>query len=570
MTSPPEAPLSGWFLLALLVGGVLYLVVRAARNDRGWGAGLGVGIGSFFALLLPNAAVGLTQDLTCRDGGVLDRPNGAVIVMAVTALSLVWLLTMFWVAGNRMPGSGRRLAVIPVALLVPVALVELMGPPLPLEDYCDGVRGVLLLQSALGLLVPVAAIVLASISGGVPSEFSRLSPAVVFAGAAVVLTAQAVVLVDRLRPDPLACVTRATLPPIDGIRGPDTGVAVADFDGDGTVDIGVFDRSRSAHVLANDGRGAFTDTVVASAPVGYSPHGDVAAGDVDGNGHVDLVVAGTEVEQGRDRRRRAGVAVLLNDGKTFKPTPPLYFESENPYMAVELGDLDGDGNAEVVVSEGGAVVVLWDRAGQLEVGPRLLPPAPADAAKLSQRDFALVDVDGDDRLDVVSWGGGLRSPSYLVVYRNAGARKFTSAIAATVENEYLSGAAVADFDGDGDIDVVENGGTDRLVVLVNQGDGRFDVTSRTRRVGADKLFPADVDGDGRTDLVLSIGFVSDVVNEPGFLFVRLNRGGFKFSDAQRLAIPRTLLAIAELNGDGRADYVVDEFRTMDVLLSRGC
>ena len=570
MTRPPEAPLSGWFLLALLVGGVLYLVVRAALNERGWGTGIGVGIGSFFALLLPNAAVGLTQDLTCRDGGVLARPNGAVIVVAVTALSLVWLLAMFWVAGNRLPGSGRRLAVIPLALLVPVALVELMGPPLPLEDYCDGVRGVLLLQSALGLLVPIAAIVLASISGGVPAERSRVSPAMVLAGAAVVLTAQAAVLVDRLRPAPLACVTRLTLPPIDGIRGPDTGVAVADFDGNGAVDIGVFDRSRSAHLLLNDGRGAFTDTVAASAAAGFSPHGVVVAGDVDGNGHVDLVVAGGEAEQSRNQRRRAGIAVLLNDGKTSRPMPPLYFDSENPYMAVELGDLDGDGNAEVVVSEGGAVVVLWDRAGQLEVGPRLLPPAPADADKLGQREFALAHVDGDARLDVVSWGGGSRSPSHLIVHRNAGGRRFTSTIEATIGNEYLSGAAVADFDGDGDVDVVENGGTDRLVVLINRGDGRFDLTARPRRVGAERLFPADVDGDGRTDLVLSVGFVSDVVKEPGFLFVRLNRGGFAFSDAQRLAIPRTLLATADLNGDGRADYIVDEFRTMDVLLSRDC
>ena len=396
-------------------------------------------------MLLPNAAVGLTQDLTCRDGGVLDRPKGAVIVVAVTALSLVWLLTMFWVAGNRMPGSGRRLAVIPLALLVPVALAELLGPPLPLEDYCDGVRGVLLVQSALGLLVPVAAMVLASIGGRAPAERPRVSPAMVLAGAAVVLTAQAAVLVDRLRPAPLACVTRVTLPRIDGIRGPDTGVAVADFDGNGTVDIGVFDRSRSAHVLLNDGRGTFTDTVAASAPAGFSPHGVVVGGDVDGNGHVDLVVAGSEAEQGRNQRRRAGIAVLRNDGKTFKPTPPLYFDGENPYMAVELEDLDGDGNVEVVVSEGGAVVILWDRAGQLEVGPRLLPPAPADADKFGQRAFALADVDGDGRLDVVSWGGGSRSPSYLILHRNTGERRFISTIEATIGNEYLSGAAVADF-----------------------------------------------------------------------------------------------------------------------------
>ena len=157
----------------------------------------------------------------------------------------------------------------------------------------------------------------------------------------------------------------------------------------------------------------------------------------------------------------------------------------------------------------------------------------------------------------------------MAVHRNAGGRAFTSSVVATID-DYLSAVAVADFDGDGDVDIVSNGGDRRLNVLVNRGEGAFDLTVLPRRTGAETMVPADVDGDGRPDLVLSVGFVSDVVDEPGFLFVRLNRGGFRFSDAQRLAIPHGLLAVADLNGDGRADYVVDEFRLVDVLLSRDC
>jgi hypothetical protein len=240
VTDPPEWPISLWFLLALLAGGTVYLFVRAVRNERGWGLRAGVVAGSFVALLVPTTTAGATQDLTCRDGGVLARPNGALIVACLTSLAVIWLLTMFWVAGDREPGSGRRLSVIPPALIVPVALVELMGVRLPLEDYCDGLRGVLHLQAALALLLPVAALVLASVRTGAPDRGGPRVPAPAVAGAlVVVLLAQVVAVSDRFTPDPLACVTRRSLPPFDALIGVDgdPNVVAADFDGDGTVDL---------------------------------------------------------------------------------------------------------------------------------------------------------------------------------------------------------------------------------------------------------------------------------------------------------------------------------------------
>ncbi len=301
-----------------------------------------------------------------------------------------------------------------------------------------------------------------------------------------------------------------------------------------------------------------------------APYGDVAAGDLDGNGHPDLVVLVAEPSTPRDNRRRAGVAVLLNDGKTFRAKAPLYFDDDaGRFRELAIGDLDGDGNAEVVVAQVDSAVVFWDRDGQLELGPRLTAPAPANAVRYPSWRFGLGDADSDGRLDVIGWDSrGLDSPSYVAVHRSAGGRTFTSSVVATID-DYFGAVAIADFDGDGDVDLVSNGSDRRLNVLVNRG-GTFDLTVRPRRIGAGTLVPADVDGDGRLDMVMSIGFVSDVVDEPGFLYVRLNRGDFRFSDAQRLAIPHGLLAVADLNGDRRADYVIDEFRSVDVLLSREC
>ena len=554
--------MSGWFIVALLVSGMVYVLVRAARNERGWVARFGVLAGSFFALQLPSLAVIITQDLTCRDGGVLERPSGALVVVGVTGLALVWLLSMFWVAGDRAPGSGRRLAVIPPALLAPVAIVELMGTLLPLEHYCGGVRGVLHLQAALALLVPVAAIGLGIVKGGPPEAPARLSRPLVLGAAVVVLSAQVGVLADRFPPPPVACVTRQALPPVE------PGLVAADFDGDGSADLAGVDGAGAARVLRNDGRGTFTAGPSTVVPASFSPSG-VLAGDLDGNGHPDLVVVGAERLADRNQRARRGIAVLLNDGTSFRVKEPRYFEGDG-FGSVALGDLDGDGNVEVVLTERKAAVVLWDRNGDFEVGPRLMVPAPADANPYGGWPVGLADADGDGRVDVVTWTSrGLNTPGYVVVHRNAGAGTFTTAIVATVQS-YFSAVAVFDIDGDGDVDLVSNESDRRQVVMVNRGDGQFDVTTRPSLIWAAQAHASDVDGDGLLDLVLSVGFVSTEVDELGFLFVRRGRGDVSFSDPQRLATPHELLAVADLNGDGRADYLVDEFRSVAVLMSRDC
>lgn len=271
----------------------------------------------------------------------------------------------------------------------------------------------------------------------------------------------------------------------------------------------------------------------------------------------------------RNQRVRRGITVLLNDGTSFRAKAPHYFEGGG-FGSISLGDLDGDGNVEVVLTERKAAVVLWDRNGDFEVGPRLTVPAPADADPYGGWSVALGHADNDGRLDVITWTSrGLKTPSYVVVHLNAGAGTFATSIVATMQ-DYFSEVAVADFDGDGDADLVSNGTARRQLVLTNRGDGRFDATTRSTRIWAGHAQAADIDGDGLLDLVLTLGFVSTEVDEPGFLFVRRGRGDVSFSDPQRLATPQALLAVADVNGDGRADYVVDEFRSLAVLMSRNC
>lgn len=118
---------------------------------------------------------------------------------------------------------------------------------------------------------------------------------------------------------------------------------------------------------------------------------------------------------------------------------------------------------------------------------------------------ALGDVDGDGHCDL--YFCRLEGPN--VLYRNLGSWRFqdvTASAGVACPDQFSTGAALADVDGDGDLDLVVNslGGGTRL--FLNDGRGRF--TERTgtrlvRRFGSTSMALADMDADGDLDLYVT-------------------------------------------------------------------
>ena len=119
---------------------------------------------------------------------------------------------------------------------------------------------------------------------------------------------------------------------------------------------------------------------------------------------------------------------------------------------------------------------------------------------------ALGDVDGDGRADVFL--AGMETPSAL--YLNRGDWKFADATAASgidTRGRHVTGAALVDVDGDGDLDLLLTmlGGPNALY----RNDGRAHFTDVTREAGLDASYGstsvafADVDGDGDLDLYVA-------------------------------------------------------------------
>jgi hypothetical protein len=292
-----------------------------------------------------------------------------------------------------------------------------------------------------------------------------------------------------------------------------SGLAVADFDGDGDDDLYLLTGSQLDpypkgekppvnRLYRNDGGLHFTD-VTAESGAGLDGWSfGAVAGDYDGDGDLDLLVT------------RYGPDVLLrNDGG-------LHFTD----VTAQAGVGDPRWGS-------GATFFDYDRDGDL------------DLYVVNYLDFAerLAKFGGD--LDHPEFKNFKQLPQYFhgapnVLYRNDGDGRFTDVTAkAGVANEQGKGLGVVacDFDEDGDLDLFVANDTTANALFVNQGDGTFDELAADAGValgesgrpeGTMGVGCGDLDGDSRFDLI-----ITNFDNEPNTLY--RNAGGLQFEDETR-------------------------------------
>lgn len=143
-----------------------------------------------------------------------------------------------------------------------------------------------------------------------------------------------------------------------------------DLDGDGAVDLATsevgLEGGPVARVFRGDGKGDFTPAGV--YPVGRGAR-HIAGGDLDGDGHLDLITANTSAES---------VSVLMNDGKgNF--TPAAHLRVGIGPRTVMAADLDGDGMVDLAAANGRtmAVSLLWQTKGKARPCPENRPEKPS-------------------------------------------------------------------------------------------------------------------------------------------------------------------------------------------------
>ena len=331
-----------------------------------------------------------------------------------------------------------------------------------------------------------------------------------------------------------------------------------DFNGDGWPDAFVvghgYDQppfpGEYPQLFLSNGNGTLRYDASLESHVGF--HHAAAAGDIDGNGSVDILM----VQQNHP-------FFLINDGAghfTKDSTRlPAELEWKNHFTG-EMVDVDRDGRLDLLLGghefEGAETVVFWgDGTGRFENAPKtVLAPMPGKAIIM---DFAVDDIDGDGLRDIVVLRTG-ESPFYsgraLQVLRQWAPRAFADETGARMTMDTTSGwldfVRLQDMDGDQRPDIFVDNANEQYggqYAWRNNGQGVF-----APWVGTVKPAPT-----------LSIADVSTAEGNAGSKPLR-----FVVQSSQPLVHPVTFSA-GTASGTALAGQDYNESTSVDVVIPAG-
>lgn len=290
--------------------------------------------------------------------------------------------------------------------------------------------------------------------------------------------------------------------------------------------------------------------------------------DFNKDGHPDLAVLNAETDQLLIYMGTPiGGLVLKHDFNN------LVFGLQKP-NGISAGDIDGDGKVDLVITDNMGVSVLkssGNNNGDFSAFP-LQRPGLANADRISNP--MLADLNHDGKLDIVVGiyeTGNFGGTHYFEVLQNIGFGNFILmgqyevSYAGSNSERSTRSAQLADIDGDGNIDLVFINTVDESAAwLKGAGNGTFAPQAPLFGVGSAagvsyELEVADVDGDGKLDLLLQNAFGQGVWMAKGY-------GTGAFLPATKLfntGIPSNgsremgRVMASDVNGDGRLDVIAD-------------
>jgi len=274
--------------------------------------------------------------------------------------------------------------------------------------------------------------------------------------------------------------------PYSGVTAPN-GLVAADFDGDGFPELAVTGGATATHAIAvftNLRDGSFASPRFYDIDASHGRAGFLAAGDLNGDGHVDLVATSYST---------SAIAVFLNagDGTLLSPTTIGLSHANR----LSLGDLDGDGTLDLAVGGGVSsetfTPVFGDGHGKLRIG---------STQSGLESGCCFIDVlagkFGGKGTDVFAAGA-----HSLAFFANDGHGQFEE-----FEKSVYTGAslAAADFNRDGVLDLAVVAETS-VWLMLSPGDGQLRDPDYSFAPGSAPrgIATGDFDGDGYPDVAVA-------------------------------------------------------------------
>jgi hypothetical protein len=330
----------------------------------------------------------------------------------------------------------------------------------------------------------------------------------------------------------------ATIP----LQGIPQSIDVADLNGDGRLDVVVgYEVGGSVDLVLNEG----SRTLRRAAGLMFDSGPTlVAAADLNGDGVTDIAVAAAT------NAGRMGVT-LGRGGGQFDPFLSNAFPTHMIASALTLADFDGDSQRELLLAFRGS--------SHVAVFPGNLSRIQASSDSLGQdqpRGLAVADLNGDGCLDLAVANAGAAS---LSVLRCEAATKTLGPAQSLSLAEAPLAIVAGRLNRDSTPDLAVSLPSGKLVVLTNNGSGVLTAQTDTA-VGSQPvaLAAGDVDGDGFLDLVSANR--GDGMAEAASLTILLssNPAYFQTDIRHPLAGQPRALRIADVDGDGKNDLILSQ------------
>ena len=280
--------------------------------------------------------------------------------------------------------------------------------------------------------------------------------------------------------------------------------------------------------------------------------GEVDAGDLDGDGDLDLAVAAPRGSS------QAGFYTLLGNGSGSFAAPVLNRIGHGP-ADVELTDVDGDSTLDVVLLDAALDSTFLVHGN----GDGTFGSSVSYRSGWSARDQELIDVTGDgirDLVNVTKAGGG--RPAGVNIVPGRADHTFTGVASARFAT--TKAQSLGDLNGDGRPDLVaSHPQASSLSGILNDGQGRLRPAVRTAVPnGPTGLATGRLDADGKDDVV--------AVSAKD-LFVGLSTGDGSFEPVTTLltATGLTTPVVGDLTGDHRNDIAVADGSSVKLLAGKG-
>lgn len=289
--------------------------------------------------------------------------------------------------------------------------------------------------------------------------------------------------------------------------GPEpTDIITADFNRDGRLDVACANHETDhVSVLLGDGRGAFTPARGSPIRVQSKPHPHgIAAADVDGDGRLDLVT---------ESRDTSTIEILAGNGDgTFRNPGWLVPVATGPYHRLRAANLDGDGRFGIVVPSQASdtvTIVQWGGAGTGDMNPRWRTtrmPVPRSPFALTADDL---DGDGRAEIAIAHFSGNLTNKSVLdgvSIAQRSGAEGWRTAASLLGKMRGRGPVAITTGNFLGtrrrlEVAVVNLGTHDVELFLFDTGRLRAITPSIPVGEGPLDIAAADLDGDGIDEIV---------------------------------------------------------------------